>query len=44
MREFAMKLKRYYELGFWDKARLKEAVELGKLSEVEYREIVGEGY
>ena len=44
MREFAERVKRYYDLGLWDKRRMKEAVESGKLSEVEYREIVGEEY
>ena len=44
MREFAEKVKGYYDLGLWGKLRLREAVELGKLSEEEYREIVGEEY
>lgn len=44
MSDFALKVKGYYDLGLWKKERVREAVEAGKLSEGEYREIVGEVY
>ena len=44
MRIFAEKVKEYYELGLWGEVRLRDAVELGKLSEEEYEEITGKEY
>ncbi len=38
------KVKKYYEAGYWEKSRVRKAVEKGKLSEEEYEEITGEEY
>ena len=40
MREFAERVREWYELGIWSERRVREAQELGKLSEEEYAEIV----
>ncbi len=41
MREFAMRVREWYELGIWSERRVREALERGKLSEEEYAEIIG---
>ena len=41
MSEFAEKVRKWYELGFWNERKVREAKELGRLSEEEYEEIVG---
>lgn len=38
------KVKRYYELGVWDEARVKNAVLKGAITAAEYAEIVGKVY
>ena len=38
------RIKRYYELGVWDKERVRKAVEKGVISAAEYADIVGEVY
>ena len=41
--KFAM-VKRYYKLGMWDEARVRNAVVKGWITAEEYEEIVGEEY
>ncbi len=36
------KIKRYYELGFWNEEMVRNAVTKGKITEKEYKEIIGE--
>ncbi len=38
------KVKYYYDNGFWDKAKVKNAVVKGWITESEYKEITGEDY
>ena len=38
------KIKYYYETGRWNKAKVKDAVFKGKISETEYKTITGEEY
>lgn len=38
------KIKRFYEGNYWTKEQVKNAVEKGKITEEEYKEITGEGY
>lgn len=38
------KFKRYYDLGFWNKSMLKNAVKKNKITKAEYKEITGEAY
>ncbi len=44
MSSFARKVKKYYDDGLWSKARVRDAVEKGRITEAEYEEIVGEPY
>ncbi len=44
MREKYERIKRYYEMGVWSAARVRDAVERGVLSATEYEEITGEKY
>lgn len=44
MSDFAGQVKRYYELGFWTEARVKNAVAKGALTEEEYKQITGKTY
>ena len=44
MSNFAKKVKKFYDDGFWSKARVRDAVEKGRITEAEYEEIVGEPY
>lgn len=41
MSEFAKKVKKYYDGGLWSLARVQKALELGKITQDEYDEIVG---
>lgn len=36
------KIKRYYDEGLWSEDRVRKMVEIGKISEEEYRNIVRE--
>ena len=38
------RIKRYYELGVWDKERVRKAVEKGVITPQEYAQITGEDY
>ena len=38
------KIKNYYDKELWTKEQVKVAVEKGKITEEEYKEIVGEDY
>jgi len=38
------KVKKYYDAGLWDKARVRNAVEKQWITEAEYREIIGETF
>lgn len=38
------KIKYYYDNELWSKYRVREAVRLGRITEEEYEEIVGEPY
>lgn len=38
------KYREYYESGFWTKAAVRQLVETGKITEVEYAIITGEPY
>ena len=40
----AQMVRRYYDLGIWDKSRVIDAVRKGWITEGEYAEIVGEVY
>lgn len=44
MGNFAKKVKKYYDEGLWSKSRVRDAVEKGRITKVEYEEIVGEPY
>ena len=44
MREFAAKVKRYYERGLWSEQRVRAVVQKGAISAEEYAEIVGKAY
>ncbi len=44
MREFAEKVKSWYELGMWSEARVKNAVQKGAISAEEYEAITGKEY
>ena len=44
MREFAAKVKRWYELGLWDEARVHNAVQKGAISAEEFKTITGKDY
>ena len=44
MSNFAKKVKKFYDDGLWSKARVRDAVEKGKITEAEYEEIVGEPF
>ncbi len=44
MREFAEKVKVWYELGLWSEERVKNAVKRGKLSTEEYAAVTGGEY
>ena len=41
MREFAERVRKWYDLGLWNERKVREAKEKGKLSDAEYAEIVG---
>ena len=36
------KIKKYYDEGLWSEERVRKMVEIGKITEKEYRNIVGE--
>ena len=38
------KVKKYYNAGLWDKARVRNAVEKQWITEAEYQEIIGETF
>lgn len=38
------KVKRYYDEGFWNNVRVRNAVIKGYITEAEYKEITGEEY
>ena len=38
------KIKRFYDLGLYDKEKVKDFVRKGKLTPAEYQEITGEEY
>ena len=38
------RIDRFYRRGLWDKKRVGEAVEYGKITEEDYKEITGEDY
>jgi hypothetical protein len=42
MSEFAKKVKKYYDGGLWGLARVQKALEIGKITQEEYEEIVKE--
>ena len=44
MSSFAKKVKRFYEDGLWSRARVRDAVEKGRITEAEYQQITGEPY
>lgn len=44
MREYAEKVKHYYDIGVWSEQRVRKAVEKGALSEAEYEAITGSKY
>ena len=44
MSNFARKVKKFYDDALWSKARVRDAVEKGRITEAEYEEIVGEPY
>lgn len=44
MSKFAEKVKHYYVLGMWNLARVKKARELGRITDDEYEEIIGNEY
>ena len=44
MREFAAKVKGYYDLGLWDEGRVKNAVKRGAITAEEYAQITGKAY
>ena len=35
------KIKRYYDRGLWNETRVRDAVEKGLITEIEFEEIVG---
>ncbi len=43
MREFAEKVKRYYELGLWSEQRVRDAVAKNAITPEEFKEITGKG-
>ena len=38
------KIKEYYDNGFWNKEQVHKAVEKGKITAEQYKEITGEDY
>lgn len=44
MSEMFIKIKYWYEVGFWNISRVKNAVVKKKITEEEYKEITGEDY
>jgi len=38
------RIDRFYRRGLWDKKRVVEAVDYGKINKTEYKEITGEKY
>lgn len=44
MREYAEKVKRYYELGLWSEQRVRNAVDKGAISAEEYEAITGKEF
>ena len=38
------KIAKWYKQGLWDKAKVKNAVEKGVITEEQYKEITGEDY
>lgn len=38
------KIKKYYDEGFWNEARVRNAVVKGYITEIEFQEIVGVDY
>lgn len=42
MSEFAEKVRHYYIYGMWSLARVRKAREIGKITETEYKSIIGE--
>lgn len=38
------KIKKWYDLGVWDDARVRQAVLKGKITEAQYTEITGKTY
>ncbi|MBR0034686.1 MAG: XkdX family protein [Synergistaceae bacterium] len=43
MREFAAKVKRYYELGLWTEQRIRDAVAKNAITPEEFKAITGKG-
>ncbi len=44
MSEYAVKVKEYYDSGFWNITMVKNAVKKGKITKDEYAIITGEKY
>ena len=44
MREFAQKIKRFYDLGLWDEHRVHEAVAKNAITAEEFKTITGNDY
>ena len=40
--KFAQKVQRWYKLGLWSALRVKDALELGRLTAEEYAQIMGQ--
>ena len=43
MRDFAAKVKRYYERGLWSEQRVRDAVAKNVITAEEFKEITGKG-
>ena len=43
MREFAMKVKEYYERGLWSEQRVRDAVAKNAITAEEFKAITGKG-
>ena len=44
MREFAEKVKHYYELGVWNERRVREAIARNAITAEEFKAITGKDY
>ena len=43
MSEFAEKVRKWYELGFWNERQVREAVAENRITPEEFKEITGKG-